>query len=270
MPPAALGCGQALGRADNSWVFTLGVILARAGSKGLPNKCIRPVLGRPMIEYTIDHALAAERLNAVLLTTDSPPAQEIARRRGVEVIERPAEVADDTAAVDSVARHAVACYERGHGATVDAVVLLYGNIPVRAPNIIDRAIVHLAETGADSVRTLAPIGKHHPDWLHTLDGDRMVQFRPNSIHRRQDLSPLYYHDGAVIAVRRAALFAAANARNDPHAFFGRDRRGIVQAADATVDVDDPIDLCLAEAILRSTPRNAKAFSIDTGCAAFGA
>ena len=44
--------------------------------------------------------------------------------------------------------------------------------------------------------------------MHRLDGSRLSQYRPNSIHRRQDLEPLYYHDGSVVAVRREALFAA--------------------------------------------------------------
>ncbi|HEY3245161.1 MAG TPA: acylneuraminate cytidylyltransferase family protein [Phycisphaerae bacterium] len=242
-------------------MFTLGIILARAGSKGLPDKCIRLLLGRPLIEYTIDHALAARRLDAVVLSTDSPAAQDIARRRGITVVQRPAELASDTATVDAAARHAVTWHEHAHAQRIDAAVLLYGNIPVRAPGVIDRAVQHLAQTGADSVRTLAPVSKQHPDWLHRLEGDRMVPFRPNSIYRRQDLAPLYYHDGAVIAVTRAALFAGAqpgadpsgtgSAVPDPHAFFGNDRRAIVQPADATVDVDEEIDLNLAEALLRS-------------------
>jgi len=225
----------------------VGVILARAGSKGLPKKCILPVAGRPMIAWTIDAALAAETLSAVCLSTDASEAAVIGEELGVAVIPRPVELADDTATVDAAARHAIASYERRAAHVATHVVLLYGNVPVRADGIIDRAVRHLIETGATSVRTLACVDKHHPDWLHRMDGDRMVQYRRNSIYRRQDLEPLYYHDGAVVAVTRAALFAVDPA--DPHAFFGNDRRGIVQPAEATVDVDALIDLRVAEAIL---------------------
>jgi len=232
-------------------MVALGIILARAGSKGLRDKCVCPLLGRPLIEYTFDHALASERLTTVVLTSDSQRAQELARRRGIDVIERPPELATDTATVDAAARHAVHAWESRHQKDVHTVALLYGNIPVRAAGVIDQALDHLERSGASSVRTVAPVGKHHPDWLHRLDGDRLIQFRSNSIHRRQDLEPLYYHDGAVVAVTRQALFEALRTPDDPHAFFGPDRRAIVQRPEDTVDVDAAYDLYLAEALLRT-------------------
>ncbi len=229
---------------------TLAVILARAGSKGLPDKCVLPLCGQPVIAYTIGHAKAARRLTDVVLSTDSVKAQEIGRSMGVRVWPRPAELATDTARVDDAARDAVLGYEAETGGPVDAVVILYGNIPVRAPDAIDRCVELLERTGCDSVRTLAPVSKQHPDWLHRLDGDRMVQYRPNSIHRRQDLEPLYYHDGAVIAVARRSLFGPETA-GDPHAFFGRDRRAVIQREEDSVDIDTRADFHRAEALLRA-------------------
>jgi len=229
----------------------LGIILARAGSKGLPGKCMRPLLGRPLIAYTFDHVAASRRLTAALLTTDAEPAKALARAAGMDVVDRPAALATDTATVDDAARHAVRWWESKHARTADLVVLLYGNIPIRAAGLIDRSIEKLITTGADSVRSVATVGKHHPDWLHRLDGDRMAQFRPNSIYRRQDLEPLYYHDGAVAAVTREALFAATATPDDHQAFLGRDRRAIIQRPEDTVDIDDPLDLFVAEAILRA-------------------
>lgn len=229
----------------------LGVILARAGSKGIPEKCVAELLGRPLIDYTFDHALSAGSLAHVVLTTDSDGAKGIARSRGIAVVDRPAHLASDTATVDAAARHAVESVEREVGCTFDAVCLLYGNIPLRAEGLIDRAVARLAESGADSVRSVAPVGKHHPDWLHRVSGDSMEQFRKNSIYRRQDLEPLFYHDGAVVVVTRAALFGALEAPDDHQAFLGRDRRAIIQQPHDSVDVDEPIDLFLAEALLRA-------------------
>ena len=232
-------------------MLTLGIILARAGSKGLRDKCVRSLLGRPLIEYTFDHALAAESLDALVLTTDSLPAKELARHRGLEVVNRPTDLAHDTATVDSAARHAVETWESRHDDRADTVVLLYGNIPVRADGAIDRAVAKLAQTGADSVRTVAPVGKHHPDWLHRLDGHVMHQYRPNSIYRRQDLEPLHYHDGAVVVVTRAALFDALQTPDDGQSFLGRKRCALIQRCEDAVDVDEPLDLLIAEVVLRS-------------------
>ncbi len=239
-------------------MVAIGIILARAGSKGLPDKCLRKLLTRPLITYTFDHAVGSSLLHATVLTTDSAPAKELARKAGIEVIDRPAELADDTATIDAAARHAVEVWEARHDTSVDAVALLYGNIPVRAPGMIDRVLSHLNDTGADSVRTVAPVSKQHPDWLHRLDGDRMSQFRVNSIHRRQDLDPLYYHDGAGIAVTRQALLAALDTPDDRQAFLGADRRAVVQRCDEAVDVDEAMDLLVAEALLKAQKDGAHA------------
>ena len=228
----------------------LGIILARAGSKGLPDKCVRLLLGRPVIAYTFDYAKSAKALCGVALTTDSEPAKKLALSAGIEVIDRPAVLASDTATVDAAARHAVETWEQRHETKVDAVALLYGNIPVRRAGLIDEAIDLLMRTGADSVRSVAAVTKQHPDWIHRLHGDRLEQFRPNSIYRRQDLEPLYYHDGAAVVVSRRALFAALESPNDHQAFWGKDRRAIVVRSDDAVDIDEPVDLFLAEAILR--------------------
>ncbi|MHC5111349.1 MAG: acylneuraminate cytidylyltransferase family protein [Planctomycetota bacterium] len=227
----------------------LGIILARAGSKGIREKCVTPLLDRPLIDYTFDHALASQTLNALVLTTDSEQAKELAVQRGIEVVDRPDTLAHDWATVDAAARDAVKTWESRQGSVADYVVLLYGNIPVRADGIIDEVVTHLMNTGSDSVRTVAPVGKHHPDWLHRLHGDRMAQYRVNSIFRRQDLETLYYHDGAVAAVKRQALFDALNTPDDHQSFLGRDRRAVVQRAEDAVDVDEPFDLKLAEALL---------------------
>ena len=229
----------------------LGVMIARAGSKGLPDKCMRNLLGQPVIQYTFDHVAAGRTLTDAVLTTDSEPAKSLARRAGLEVIDRPAELASDTATVDAVVRHAVTRWEDAHHDEVGIAVLLYGNIPVRSPDLIDRAVNLLIETQADSVRSVAPVGKMHPDWMHRLDGNRMSQLRPNSIYRRQDLEPLYYHDGAVAAVTRTALFGALQTPDDHQAFLGRDRRALVQRPEDAVDIDEPVDLYIAEAILRA-------------------
>lgn len=227
----------------------LAIILARAGSKGLPDKCVRSLRGQALVTFTFDHALSSTSVDKVVFSTDSTPAAALARASGIRVIDRPADLATDTASVDAVARHAVEILEGEGSQSPHAIVLLYGNIPVRAAGVIDRAVRHLLDTGADSVRTVAPLTKHHPDWTHRLEGDRLVQYRTNSVYRRQDLEPLYYHDGAVAVVTRDALFSPAALAGDRQAFWGEDRRAIVQKPNDSVDVDEEIDLHIAEAIL---------------------
>ena len=84
-----------------------------------------------------------------------------------------------------------------------------------------------------------------------LRDDRVIPLHAGSIHRRQDLSSLYLHDGAVVAVSRASMLLGRDHRDDPHAFFGADRRGFATGAGQTVEIDEQRDLYLAEAMLRS-------------------
>jgi CMP-N-acetylneuraminic acid synthetase len=145
----------------------------------------------------------------------------------------------------------VLTYEAATGYETDVVVILYGNVPVRAPGVIDRAVQLLIDSGADSVRTVAPVGKSHPDWLHHVDEQgRMSKFRENNIYRRQDLEKLYYHDAAVLTMTRKSLFTPPEHEQDFHAFFGKDRRAIIQGAQDSVDIDTIEDFHMAEALLK--------------------
>lgn len=227
---------------------TLAVVLARAGSKGLPHKNTLDLLGRPMIEYTLDHALGAKCLTHIALTTDDSAAAAVGRSRDIEVVQRPPELAGDTATVDSAARHAVEQVELRLGQRSDAVVILYGNVPLRPHNLIDRAVAKLVETGCDSVQSVCPVGKMHPYWMKRMaDGDKLEHYQPNSIYRRQDLPPVHMLDGGVIAVTREALFTVKE--GEPHAFLGMDRRAIITQPGEVVDIDTPEDLEVARALL---------------------
>jgi CMP-N-acetylneuraminic acid synthetase len=227
---------------------TLGVILARAGSEGLTNKHLRELRGKAVIEYTFDHAAYSHLLSRTVVTTDCSMVKQLARMRGIEVIDRPARLATADASVQDAMLHAMESVQDFHA---DALVVLYGNVPIRPAGVIDGALELLQKTGCDSVRSFCPVGKWHPAWMCRLDGDRAESLIPGSIHRRQDLEPLYLHDGAVVAVSRAAMFRGKQNPQDPHALFGDDRRGIVAPRGSTVEIDSILDLYLAEAILRA-------------------
>jgi CMP-N-acetylneuraminic acid synthetase len=230
----------------------LGVVLARAGSTGLKNKHLLPLLGKPVIGYTFDHVRAAGLLSKVVASSDSPEILRLATAAGIETIVRPAELATADASVQDAMLHALEQIESRGQFKADALVVIYGNVPVRPTAAINRAIQMLRETGCDSVRSFCPVGKWHPAWMAQLAGDRVLPVEQGSIHRRQDLPPLFLHDGAVVALSRDSMLRGRANRHDPHAFFGADRRGFETGAGQTVEVDTLRDLYWAEAVLRST------------------
>jgi N-acylneuraminate cytidylyltransferase len=234
---------------------TLAVILARAGSVGLPNKHLLPLCGRPVIAYTFDHARSAKSITRLIVSTDCPEIRRLAAAAGIESIARPAALATSDASVQDVMLHAMVTVERSSSYRADALVVLYGNVPVRGAGVIDRAVQLLAETGCDSVRSLCPVGKWHPAWMSRLRDDRVIALQAGSIHRRQDLDPLFLHDGAVVAVSRESMLRGRANPGDPHAFFGMDRRGIETESGETVEIDQIRDLYWAEAVLRDGAEN---------------
>ena len=226
------------------------IILARAGSKGLPGKNVAGVCGIPCIVWTIEHALASETVSRVVVSSDDPAALAIAGIWGVETIERPAELAHDTARIDDAARHA---YEQ-LGEPGGPVVILYANVPVRPDDLTDQAVRLLLESGCDSVQSYSGVGKYHPWWMARLDESGVV--RPwegavlnHGVFRRQDLPPACVPDGGVIACTPDALMLRRGAPDGPHAFFGVDRRGVMTGEGEVVDIDSAADLVVAEGVL---------------------
>lgn len=251
------------------------VILGRAGSKGVPGKNTREIAGRACVAWTIEAAMEARasgHVGLVAVSSDDPAMLRTARESGCEAIERPAELASDRARVDDAMRHAVetldirmaseTAFAHAHEWLRDAgdslpIVMLYANVPVRPRGCIAAAIERLWQTKADSVQTYQPVGKMHPWWMVRVDGDT-GEVAPwegdvlfHGVFRRQDLPGALVPDGAVAVMTRRALFnRVANVAPGPHAFFGRDRRGVVNPEGSVVDIDSPIDVMVADAILR--------------------
>lgn len=229
----------------------LAVVIARAGSKGLPNKAMAMLDGQTLVGWTITHAQAAKQLDGIILSSDSREVLEVGRAMGVDTCSRPPELADDTATIDAAVRHAVEQWEACHDRPVDQVVILYGNIPLRPLDLVDRALARLTATGAHSVQSVYAVGKNHPYWMKTLAGDQgdtLCMYQENAVYRRQDLPAVYMLDGGIIALTRASLFDFDPTGRQPHQFLGSDRRAIVTEQGDVVDVDTPLDLLLAQTI----------------------
>lgn len=245
---------------------TLAVILARAGSKGVPGKNAALVAGRPCVAWTIDDARGARGVDRVVVSTDCSQVAACARAMGVEVIDRPAALATDGATVDDAARDCVARLYQSEDRACDglrAVVLLYANAPVRASGLIDRAIELFDASGCDSVQSYAPVGKHHPWWTAVVGAEGEVRawegdVLNHGVFRRQDLPPAHVPDGGVLVVSARALFhRIEGVAPGPHAFLGKDRRGVLTREGDVVDIDTWIDLLVADAILRERVESAR-------------
>lgn len=245
----------------------IAIILGRHGSRGLPGKNVADIAGKPCIAWTIEHARASTHITHTIVSTDPGPIEDIASAMGISVIERPHHLADDIATIDAAARHALnAASDDPELADILNIVLLYANVPVRPHNLTDRAAETLLRTGCDSVQSYCPVGKHHPWWTVVVEPDNHQRVHPfdegelfHGVHRRQDLPPAHVPDGGVIALTRQSLMLErTNPENtSPHAFLGRDRRGILTNHGEVIDIDDEIDRHVAEAVLMRTAQGVR-------------
>jgi CMP-N,N'-diacetyllegionaminic acid synthase len=238
----------------------IAIVLARAGSKGVPGKNSAVIGGRPCIEWTLDAAAHAKRVAFTLVSTDGEHLAKIAGRRGALVIDRPKNLAGDRATVDAAARHALTTFERQMQCQFpprQPIVILYANVPIRPEGLIDSAVTLLQDSRAHSVQSYAPVGKFHPWWTARVNA-RTGRVTPwegkvlnHGVFRRQDLPAAHIPDGGVLAVTRQALMLEIKGvPAGPHRFFGKDRRGIINPEGCVIDIDSPIDLIVADAMLQ--------------------
>lgn len=230
----------------------LSVIPARGGSKGIPRKNLVPVAGHPLLHWTVAAALrsryAASGHLTVAVSTEDAEIAAAARGFGARVIERPAELAEDTTPTEPVVRHAVESASAA-GERPDAVLLLQATSPVRLPDTIDRAIAQFASTGVDSLVGVVPT----PIYLWapgpTPTDPPVAHYPWQARPRRQDLAPeqLRYRETGSLYLSRTALYAHPDPSAD-NRLGGTIGMFVMDEVEGT-DIDTPLDLAVADALL---------------------
>ncbi|MDP2093144.1 MAG: acylneuraminate cytidylyltransferase family protein [Hydrogenophaga sp.] len=176
------------------------VIGARGGSKGVANKNIRPLLGKPLIAWTIEQALACPEIDRLVISTDSPAIAEVARAYGAEVpFMRPAELASDTAGKWEVWQHTLAACEAHYGETIDLFVDMDCTSPLRDVDDISKAIAQFRASDVDAVFSVCEARKNpYFNMLEVVDGvQRICKQLPKPIVRRQDAPKVFEHVASI-------------------------------------------------------------------------
>jgi CMP-N-acetylneuraminic acid synthetase len=225
----------------------LGIVTARGGSKGIPRKNIVPLLGKPLLAYTIEAALGATRLTRTVLSTEDEEIACVGREYGLEVpFLRPPELAQDDTPTIPVLHNMVRKLE-ALGSRCDAVLVLQPTNPLRLSKDIDGAIELLEQTGADSVISFVDVGEKHPARMKLISPDGRVINPPFAEQfegqRRQDLPKLYLREGSIYLTRRSVLM-------EQNTLKGRDCRAWIIPQERACNIDTPFDLFLAEQMLR--------------------
>lgn len=228
-------------------LHSVAIIPARGGSKRLPGKNIKPLLGKPMIAYAIDAARQAKRIDRVIVTTDDPAIAAAAKDAGAEVpFMRPAELATDTATTLDVLQHAVTALEAADSKTINVIMLIQPTAPLVLASDIDDAVADLERLKVDCCVSMSPI-TDRPEWLYTVDGSRATPFGSNHniTSRTQDLPEYYRINGAIYAARRHVVMEMKKIINEDSL------AAVVMPRERSVDIDELSDFLIAEALLRN-------------------
>ena len=230
----------------------LGLIPARGGSKGLPRKNIKPLLGKPLIAWTIEQALASKYLDIVVVSTDDKEIAEISKKYGAEVpFIRPKELAEDNAKGIDVVLHAVDWLtENAKQKQYDLIILLQPTSPLRRSEDIDKAIELLFLREAKAIVSVCEVD-HHPLWSNILPDDGCMKdfIKPEVMNKnRQELPKFYRLNGAIYMAYCDYLKKQKN-------FFCKKTFAYIMQKDKSIDIDSEIDFKLTEILMKSNTPN---------------
>lgn len=225
---------------------TLAVIPARGGSKGVPKKNIRMLGGRPLIEWTIESAIAArDVLSRIIVSTDDNETASISRSAGVDVpFLRPQELSGDKVPTISVLQHAVAYAEAEEGQAYDFVMLLQPTAPFRTEQDIRDAINLALTKDFDSIISVVQVFAVHPILMKRIENDRLLPFCLEEFEgtRRQDYSPAAYMRNGAIYLTRRDLIVQKNT------IWGNKIRPLVMPEERSINIDSELDFFVCEAM----------------------
>lgn len=216
-------------------------IPARSGSKGLKDKNIKLLAGKPLIAYTIEAAIESGKFNKVIVSTDAKRYGEIAKRYGADVVYRDASLSDDSASTFMVVEDLLAKLNT----QMDYFMLLQPTSPLRNCGHILEAI-ELFESRFENNDFLVSIkeAEFPSDLVKEVEDDLSLKHFSSDFgnYRRQQYK--YYSPNGAIYIAKPDCYI------QQHHFFGSRSTGYVMDKYSSVDIDDGLDFIIAEALFR--------------------
>src|SRR3989344_8747147 len=232
-------------------MIVLAIIQARGGSKSIPKKNIHPLLGRPLIAWTIEAAKNAKLVNRVIVSTDDKEIAEAAKKYGAEVpFMRPGEFATDEAKSIGLLKHALEWLEKNENYVPDAVVQLKPTNPLRTAEHIDAAVKSFsASPGIDSLLTVyvTPVHpyktwKFEGDFLKPFLGEELTGMKEASKMPKQMLPEIFATNSCVNVVNPETIL-------HKNSSIGTVIKGFKMGREDSLDINGKFDFELAEFLM---------------------
>lgn len=229
----------------------LAIIPARGGSKGLPNKNIKPLCGKPLIGWSIEQAQASKYIDEIFVSTDSAEIASVAESFGIKVpFLRPAELATDTSPSSGFVLHTIDYY-RSQGQEFDYILLLEPTSPLRDVADINTAIEQLLNhKTAKSIVGVSKVEATHPAFLVNLSKEGLLEPYLGEMKalRRQELNDLYFFEGSL-------YLSDINFYMKEHTFYHHLTLPYIVPKYKAYEIDDIVDFYIVERILELKLKN---------------
>ena len=181
---------------------TLSVICARAGSKGLKNKCMARINDKTVVEYSIEYSLSLGNSVKTVVSTDIDALMGYCEKRGIEYIARAPELCGDNTRIDHTLADAIE--RKGDGCEYCSIV--YGNVPIRYPEMFREAVSFLnAHKDYDAAISMHNVEKFHPASMFEYS-ENILPRKVQNKYRRQKLPKKMIHDGHTFLFRSEKFY----------------------------------------------------------------
>lgn len=221
-------------------------ICARGGSKGVKNKNIRDLHGRPLISYSILQARESGLFDAIAVSSDSDDILAAAGKWGADhLIKRPDRLATDQSAKIPAIQHCLLEAERITGRTFDVIVDLDATSPLRVPGDIVECVRLLEERDVSNVITAAPARRSPYFNLVEVDARGVAHLSktlPTAIVRRQDAPSCYDMNASIYVWKREVLLGSSSV-------FNGDTLLHVMPEERSIDIDSELDFKIVEMLM---------------------
>jgi CMP-N,N'-diacetyllegionaminic acid synthase len=227
----------------------LAIIPARKGSKGITNKNMQIIGGKPMIQFTMEAALKSKRLNNIILSTDNQNILNLGEKIGIPApFKRPASLSTDNARISDVIIHTLDWYKSTYHTLPENIVLLQPTSPFRDFLDIDQAIKIFVKSPKKTLVSATEPSQHPGDFLiKDLDGKfKKLEVNLNSSNSsgRQAYSKTIFIDGGIY-IANTNMFLSTNE------MIGNDPEIMMIHKSHAIDIDTIFDLKIARAIYNS-------------------
>jgi len=221
----------------------LGIIPARGGSKGIRNKNIRILAGKPLIYYSIRSAKNS-KINRIIVSTDDTKISKIAKSAGADVpFMRPKKFSKDSSSTLDVVNHAIDTLLKKENYHPDIITILQPTSPLRTSKMITNSINLLKKSKCTSVISVSKI-KTHPYTAFWMEKNYLKPFKSNftKFNRRQTFPSLYYPTGSIYTFWYDTL-------RQNNSIYGTRIKPMISKDEIEIDIDTPFDLFMSEMIL---------------------